>query len=217
MSSGMAGLVGALIGAIAVFGSGILVEGYERHRDRQGIASALAGEIAGALYMSHRRKYAEYFEKIVLPQLTLGQNVVVPKMVSVEGFLRLEDAFPVIGKYLDKLGLLPISLPERIVKFYQFVLGIRLDIQRLAAGEFDADLARKAGIIKEDLDLWKETVILGDQLVSDLRKVARSRFIHFPVSASEGTRIWRRAPRCDGGAFFLPVATAIATERTETR
>src|SRR4029077_8171778 len=103
MSSGSAGLVGGLIGAIAVFGSSILAEAYRRYRDRQGIASALAGEIAGVLYMSHKRRYADYFEKTVLPQLAAGHNVVIPKMVVA---LPLKDAYPVIDKYLDKLGLL---------------------------------------------------------------------------------------------------------------
>src|SRR4051794_38899125 len=57
------------------------------------------------------------------------------------------------------------------------IAGIRVDIERLAAGEFDSNLPGKAALIMEVLDLWRETVILGDQLVSELREVERGGFI----------------------------------------
>jgi hypothetical protein len=68
-------------------------------------------------------------------------------------------------------------LPERIVRFYHFVAGIRVDIERLSAGEFDHDLPRKAYLVREDLDLWNEAVGLGRDLVRELREVAGRTFL----------------------------------------
>lgn len=173
MSQALGILLGAFIGAAAVIFGGFLVEAYRRHRDRQGIASALAGEMAGILHMTEKRKYCQYFET-VLRLLNAGQNVSIPKIIggSDNNFVTM---FPVMDRYLDKLGLLPGTLPERIVRFYHFVGGIRLDMDRLATNEFDAP--GKASLIREDLDLWKETSSLGEQLVRELRDVAAKTFL----------------------------------------
>jgi hypothetical protein len=175
MSPALGTLLGAFIGAAAVIFGGFLVESYRRHRDLQGIASALAGEVAGILHMTEKRDYPRYLER-VLGQLDAGQNVPIPKLIGgSDNNYTVATMFPVMDRYLDKLGLLPGTLPERIVRFYQFVGGIRLDLDRLATNEFDAP--GKASLIREDLDLWKETSRLGEQLVRELRDVAATTFL----------------------------------------
>ena len=46
-------------------------------------------------------------------------------------------------------------------------------MDRLAEGEIDAG---QSSLIREDLALWRETIILGDQLVRDLHDIAAKTF-----------------------------------------
>jgi hypothetical protein len=59
---GIAALFGAAIGASAGIAGGVALEAYRRRRDRQGTASALAGEISSILFMVERRRYVDHFE-----------------------------------------------------------------------------------------------------------------------------------------------------------
>jgi hypothetical protein len=166
MDTGAAGLLGAAIGASAAIGGNLMLEAYKRRRDRQGVASALAGEIATILYMAERRKYVEHFTNVVLPQLEQGIDVKIPHFTPERDY---RD--PVIDRCLDKLPLLPGHLAERIVRFYSMLSGIRADLYRMAEGE--GDVAWKAAIIREDLDLWKDTVSVGNEIVTELRREAK--------------------------------------------
>jgi hypothetical protein len=96
-----AALLGAFIGASAGITSGVALEMYKRWRDRQGTASALAGEIASILYMTEKRGHVALFEN-ALPTLDAGQDVSVPDIAPGREF---RD--PVADRYLDRLGLLP--------------------------------------------------------------------------------------------------------------
>ena len=167
MSQALAGLLGAFIGALAVMGGGVIAEAYRRYRDRQGIASALAGEIAGLLHMTEKRQYVQFFEG-VLPRLESGTDVPIPQFVK----SRDNPLDPVIDRYLDRLGHLSGSLPERVVRFYQFVAGIRVDLERIT--EDGLNVSFKASLVREDLALWKEAVQLGEQLVRELQEIART-------------------------------------------
>jgi hypothetical protein len=168
MSQALGTIFGAFIGGAAVLLGGFIAEAYRRHRDRQGIASAIAGEIAGLLYMTDKRQYPQIFEDI-LSRLESGAEVQIPKLIGGTDH-KFSTMFPIIDRHLDKLGLLPDNLPERVVRFYQFVAGIRLDMERLAANEINQD--GRSFVIRSDLELWRETVILGERLVLDLRDIA---------------------------------------------
>jgi hypothetical protein len=170
MSQAVAALLGALIGAVAAIGGAIFAEHYRRHRDRQGVASALAGEISGILFMAERRRHPEVFENEILPKLKAGIDVPISKFTQGRDY---KD--PVIERYLDKIGLLLGTLPDRIVRFYYSVQGIRLDLERLIEGEFD--ILGKINIIIEDLALWRETESLGQQLVHELRDIAAQTYL----------------------------------------
>jgi hypothetical protein len=161
------------LGLSQLYAEVFFVEGYRRHRDRQGIASALAGEIAGLLYMSNKRRYRQLFENI-LSRLEAGENVQIPKLIG-ENDGKFGTLYPIVDRYLDKLGLLPGTIPERVVRFYQFVGGIRVDMERLAANDVSKDT--RSFVIKTDLELWRETEILGEQLVRDLHDVAARKFV----------------------------------------
>jgi hypothetical protein len=160
-------LLGAFIGASAGISGGVALEMYKRRRDRQGTASALAGEIASILYMTEKRGHVALFEN-ALPTLDAGQDVPVPDIAPGREF---RD--PVADRYLDRLGLLPWNLPERIVRFYTLVVGVRADVQRMASGEFTGKPSSMAAIIREDLAVWKEATLLGSQVVTELQKLSR--------------------------------------------
>lgn len=157
-------LVGVVLGVAL---SGIGLETYKRHRDKQGTASALAGEIFSVLQMSARRNYVPWFTQMVRT-LESGTDVKIPNIVQPGGW----NLDPVVNAQLSQIGHLGEQVPERVVTFYRYLTGIRGDLIRLAEGQFDNDLRQKAGIIREDLALWGETVQLGTSLVKELRTIA---------------------------------------------
>jgi hypothetical protein len=70
MSQVFAALFG---GIITVIFSGILLESYKRHRDLQGTASAVAGEIYSIIYMTEKRQTAAHFG-VLLARLEAGKK-----------------------------------------------------------------------------------------------------------------------------------------------
>lgn len=172
MNPGSAAILGAFIGGGAVIGSNVILESYKRHRDRQGTASALAGEIAAALAMAQARHYVENFT-VIAERLEHGDERPFPAIVS-DDHRGLE---PVLRAYLYRIGMLPGDLPERVAQFYSYLGGIKTDLLRLADGEFRGRPADAAVLTREDLRLWvTDSVPLGQRLVTDLRAVARRRW-----------------------------------------
>ena len=173
MSDVMYTFLGAVIGASAAFLSGPLLESYKRHRDRQGVASALAGEIFAILHMTEKRKYVQSFE-FDLAELKAGRDRVIENIIG-DTHSKLD---PVIDKHIDKLGLLTgkSKTPERITTFYTFLQGIRIDLSRLATAEFEGKIKEKAFIIEEDLALWKETAILGSDICKELGRISEEKW-----------------------------------------
>jgi hypothetical protein len=165
MSPGTSAVLGAFIGASAGIGSGILLEMYRRHRDTRGTALALAGEIASLLHMAEVRRYVPAFERF-LAELREGHDVSIPRITHGRDY---RD--PVADRYLDKIGYLPGDLPERIVRFYAVLSGIRHDLDRMSSGE--VDLQGKANLIAEDLSLWDDNDDLSEKLIEELRQVGR--------------------------------------------
>ena len=166
MDQATAALLGAFIGASAGVTGGLALEGYKRRRDRQGTASALAGEIASLLYMTKKRGHVEYFQQL-LPHLDGGRDVPV-SVLTPPGDYR----DPVAERYIDRLGLLPSDYAERIVRFYTLLAGVRGDVRRMASGEFKGNPSAMADVIRANLPVWAEAMQLGEQLVVELRKVA---------------------------------------------
>ena len=97
----IAALLGAAIGAGAGIAGGILLEAYKRRRDRQGTASALAGEISSILYLVDRRNYVAFFEEM-LPRIGAGENVPIGNFAP-----GADHRDPVLEAFIDRLGLLP--------------------------------------------------------------------------------------------------------------
>ncbi len=169
ITQGVAALLGAVIGAGSAIFSGLLLERYRARRDVRGTASTLAGDISTTLHMTRVRNYKELFEGLAA-QLAKGTDVQIPRVVKDPG----EKPEPIIERLIEKIGYLPGDLPERIVRFHVVSASIQLDIVRMAAGELS--VPDKAFVIRQDLDLWADNEVRGDQLVIDLRRLARSGF-----------------------------------------
>ena len=178
MSQVLAALLGAIITA---FFSGVILESYKRHRDLQGVASAIAGEIYSLIHIVEKRQTAAHFARL-LAELEAGRDV---DWTDVTGGDPAQDD-PVVKSHLERLGSLPRNIPERIATFYTYLRGIRIDIQNLSRGVFK-DQRTQAFIIRADLLLWADAAQLGTSLWTDLRQVATSSMVaSIPVEAISG-------------------------------
>ena len=99
MTAALFAFFGAIVGALL---SVIGLESYKRHRDRQGTASATAGEISAILNMTAKRNYVPWFTAMQR-QLDAGHPVDVPNIVGAQQGLEFD---PVVAKYLDRVGAL---------------------------------------------------------------------------------------------------------------
>lgn len=169
---------------ITVVLSGICLESYKRHRDRQGVASAISGEIYSILHMQEKRQHARFFAAL-LPRLDAGEQVPFPNVVG-DDPPKLD---PVVEKHIDRIGLLPDNVPERITTFYTYLRGIRVDLINLTKGVFP-EPAVQANIIRADLALWGDTEQLGAGLGVELRTIASEDWWPLAQSKRLQTRAW---------------------------
>jgi hypothetical protein len=77
-------------------------------------------------------------------------------------------------------------------------MGIRLDLANLADGRFDAEIPRKAILIREDLALWNETIALGNGIWNELHLIAQEHW--WPIA------FWRALVRAPGPVSGQPPA-----------
>jgi hypothetical protein len=162
----ISGLVGALIGSgSALFGQHLQRRNEFAHK-RQSIGFALAAEIEAYLDIVEQRGWVRLTEEL-LAQARKGE---IPK---VDGWLseqeQARDPFPIFLANMGNIGMLgPIT--GLLAKFYTRVIGIRATIADMQMGAYN-DLGANgiANVIREEIDLWLENVVLGRKLVSDLR------------------------------------------------
>ena len=161
MSPTVAALCGSIATAISIFGGGLAVEAYKRHRDRMGMALALAGAIDALLSLIEARRMPRELGA-ALDELDAGRPVEFATLIS-------ENApFQAITlAYANQIGNLGKELPFRVARFLTHCEGLQHDIERLGRG---GDQPRtQAAVIRAMLPLWTETGRLGRELVSELR------------------------------------------------
>lgn len=200
MDAGWAALGGAFLGASAAIGGGLALELYRRHCDRRGVASALAGEVAAILHIATVRDYGPLFEGY-LKRLETGIDVRVPPLLA-----KPLDLDPIWERHIAQVGLLGGMLPAEVVRFYTCLQGIRLDLARLAAGEFDGDPPRKAALIREDLALWTQIPALAEPLIARLTAIANE-----PLACVR----WLRGGRALLATAWTRIAAAIQARRAK--
>jgi hypothetical protein len=163
MTSTVAALLGSIATAIAIFAGGLAVESYKRHRDRIGMALALAGAIDALLRLIEVRNVPGELEQ-ALPELEAGRPVQFSSLVG-------ENApFQTITlSFAGQIGSLGDDLPFRVARFLTYSQCLQDDMERLASNEYGA--SAKAMLIRNIGPLWSETRLLGTGLVQDLRTI----------------------------------------------
>lgn len=164
----VSGLIGVLIGA----GSALYGQHRQRQHEltqrRQSIGFALAAEIEAYLDIVEQREWVLVAENL----FTQASNGNLPK---VEGWLsekeKTKDPFPIFAANMGNIGLLGQTTGP-LAKFYTRVIGIRPTVADLQDGGYD-DLGAYgvARVIRGEIDLWLETVVLGRKIVHDLRSL----------------------------------------------
>ncbi len=167
MNTTVAALLGSVATAIAIFAGGLAVEAYKRHRDRMGMALALAGAIDALLSLIDVRDMTAEIQG-ALPALEAGTRVEFASLI------RDNSPYEAITlAYANQIGDLGGDLPFRVARFLTHSQGLQHDIQRL--GEEKDQPQTQALVIRKMSRLWEETRELGEGLVRDLRAEAGAR------------------------------------------
>jgi hypothetical protein len=180
-------LLTALIGAATAVLAGIPLESYKRHRDRRSTAAVLAGEMASLAHITERGELVKNLETM-LRAFESGQNFVVPKVYVVP-----PEYGPIFEKQIDKLGLLPVDVSDRIVRSYTYLLAFRASMVNLASGVFDASpnsAQAKAALVRAVLALMTDMTTVGMPLIDELRVIANQPW--WPLNVGEIASTWRR-------------------------
>ena len=161
MSPTIAALCGSIATAIAIFGGGLAVEAYKRHRDRMGMALALAGAIDALLSLIEARRMPVELEA-ALGELEEGKRVEFATLTNDNGPFNA-----ITLSYANQIGNLGRELPFRVARFLTHCQGLQQDVERLARG---CDQPRtQAALIRAMMPLWLETGRLGKELVIELK------------------------------------------------
>ena len=174
----MQAVVTVLVALITVFFSGILLESYKRHRDRQGVAAVLGAEITSILHITERGCVIENFAAL-LPLLDEGTNVPFPQVYTME-----PSYGPIFERNIEKIGLLSTDVSVQVVKFYGYIFGLRSALRNLVSGAWEEHPRAaniKAAQIRSGLMLWSEATTIATPLVTNLRAISSEAWRPFPA------------------------------------
>ena len=70
---------------------------------------------------------------------------------------------------IGQLGYLEPDIARDAVAFANMLMGLRVDLKAMAFGQMDnLTIPEKIGILERDLNIWNDTLALGQSLVSRL-------------------------------------------------
>jgi len=182
MDAAIAGLFGAFIGVVAASVGAIItvrgsltVQKRQRQAERESIASAFYGEISALLSIIQTRQYIKGIEE------SLSHLQQTKALGSLYSFRVTRSYFNVYEKSVDKIGLLPVPLPEKIAFLYTIAFAILEDVDFINAtqvGNWEAPEIRD--FLQELLDLFREAVNSGQEIqasIEDLGLLSKHRKI----------------------------------------
>lgn len=165
----------AIIGAGAALTTAVIsgygLENYRRHKDRQGIASALYGEISALINITEENKIIEILSNLVVA-IEKNKNFKMKSMST-----PISNANPVFDKVADKIGLFPDNIPEYIARFYNGLMGYRKTFSELYMGSYDNDHDRKLMAIQAVVKIAKEGERISEILLPKLLIVANKSWV----------------------------------------
>ncbi|GEM_PF-3727289 len=157
MDPTLSGLIGAGIGALAGFlGSAVsvlgtlVIQGSQREIEKKSLASAFYGEIGALLEIVRRRQYIENLE-IALDHVRRTNTKVFYSIKPTKEY------FNVFNKNIDKIGLLPSPLPEKIVSVYILAFSILEDVEHYELFK-DLDVETQKANLENLLTLFRLAV-----------------------------------------------------------
>ena len=161
-------LVAVVVGGLMATLGSFAVRHWERSRNRKGVAAAIGAEIASILSIAERRGYEAHFQSH-LDDWKAGRRLDKhPGIYGAEHFAERGD--PVFDANASQIGELGPELSKDVTRFYASLRGIRDDIAELSA-ERVQDIETRSAIVEDLLELWRETVRLGEDLIERLRAV----------------------------------------------
>lgn len=157
-----------LVGGLLTFAGGllgnILIQQRQRRAEKHSLASAFYGEIKALIGIVEKRKYIEGI-KDAIDDLQLGKKVVYQMKVT-------RKYFNVYEKNLDKIGILPNPLPEKIVELYTVMTAILEDLDVINEEDFyEEDSHVIISHLLELKSLFEYAISSGREICKQIRKM----------------------------------------------
>jgi hypothetical protein len=166
-----------LTAAIALVGK-VIFDSWGRYRDRQGVASALAGETQAYIVFLKRRMLLESLHILIAASRE-------DRLSGLRVFGQLPASHPVFDRVADRIGLLSVETAFELSKLYNSVSRLRLIMSELSSDRFIALLDDQQIEIIEQLVVGIEEHIMPAQsLVDHLKATAAQSFREYFFSAA---------------------------------
>jgi hypothetical protein len=151
-------LLQTLMGGVLTFSGGLLgnflLQKQQRNAEKINLASAFCGEIQALIRIIERRQYIRAID-LTIRGLQAGKKISLTIRIT-RDYLRVYD------KNVDKIGILPSPLPEKIVDFYMAIVGIYEDL----------DLINEAGFYEQKST--KECIFILTNILSSIQLVSET-------------------------------------------
>lgn len=156
----------ALGGALTFFGGYFgtkLVEERKNKRDAKSLAYAFRGELLAIRTIVNEREYFAFLERAIEYIKTTNQPWTIRVNIR-------QKYFNVFEKNVDKLGLLPNPLPEKIATFYTQANSILEDIQTANEGGLSEAAEVQLRAYEQLHALLFKTMKLIDDIVQEVER-----------------------------------------------
>ena len=160
--SGYIFLFQTLLGGTLTFMGGLLgnwlIQRSQRRAETESLASAFYGEIGALLFIAEKKRYLELVTTALEQCRNGNKRDVVVFEVS-------RNFFNVYDRNVQKIGLLPAPVPEKVVLFYTLALAIVEDLSAIGKGRLkEYDTSEVEHILTELLTLFGNVIELGTEL-----------------------------------------------------
>lgn len=176
----MADLGSAFIGAGVALATAIIsgygLENYRRHKDRQGIASALYGEISALMNITRENDVVAALKQLISE---IEANVNFP-LGSIS--TPIANVNPVFDKLADKIGLLSYDTPEYLARFYNGLMGYRKTFSELYMGSYDKYPDKRLAALRSIVKIAEESERISGILLPKLLDASNKRWLKSPWS-----------------------------------
>lgn len=160
-------LLQTLVGGLLTFLGGLLgsviIQQRQRKAERNSLASAFYGEIQALLKIIERRQYIQRIQEAIKD---IRSNREISFRIKVT-----RKYFNVYEKNLDKIGILPNPLPEKIVDIYTVMTAILDDLDLIDDESFNKQETEVAALFLAELNsLLKYAVESGQEICKEIKK-----------------------------------------------